>query len=58
MKISAELALSLVLALGSGFGSYSAIRADLATLHERTATALKSAEAANQRIDVIQAKHK
>lgn len=58
MKISAELALSIVLALGSGFGSYTAIRADLATLHERTASALDAAKTANQRIDAIQAQHK
>lgn len=58
MKITPEFALSLILALGSGFGSYTAIRADLATLHERTATALDTAKTANNRIDALQALHK
>ena len=50
--------LSVILALGSGAGAYTAIRADLATLHERTAVALDTARTANQRIDQLQAQHK
>jgi hypothetical protein len=43
--------LEVVLALGSGFGAYAAIRADLARLHERTDQALISATRAHERID-------
>jgi hypothetical protein len=58
MKFTAEFMLSVILALGSGAGAYTAIRADLATLHERTAVALDTARTANQRIDQLQAQHK
>ena len=53
MKFSAEFVLSTVLALGSGAGAYTAIRADLATLHERSAVALSTAQKANDRIDAL-----
>lgn len=53
MIFSAEFLMSAVLALASGFGAYSAIRQDLATLHERVAQALKEAERAQQRIDKL-----
>lgn len=43
-----------MLSAGAGAaGVYAAIRADLATLHERATTALKAAERANERIDTI-----
>lgn len=53
MKFTAEFMLSVVLALGSGVGAYTAIRADLATLHERSSNALQQAQKANDRIDAI-----
>lgn len=34
-------------------GLYAGVRADLATLHERTAQALKQAEKAHDRIDAL-----
>lgn len=51
--LTLEFFLSAVLALASGFGAYAAIRADLATLHERVAQALKEADRAQQRIDQL-----
>lgn len=53
MKFTAEFVLSVVLALGSGAGAYTAIRADLATLHERSTNALAVAQKANDRIDQL-----
>lgn len=53
MKFTAEFLLSIVLALGSGAGAYTAIRADLATLHERSTNALAAAQKANDRIDAM-----
>jgi hypothetical protein len=51
MNLSAEFLLQIVIALGSGFGAYAAIRADLATLHERATEAMKTAQRAHERID-------
>ena len=51
MNFSPELIIEVVLALGTGFGVYAAIRADLARLHERTAMALEGVKTAHQRID-------
>lgn len=51
MTFSAEFLLQVLVALGSGFGAYAAIRADLATLHERAKHAAESADAAHKRID-------
>lgn len=45
--MSMELIVSLAAILASGGGAYAAIRADLATLHERT-------KAAHERLDFIQ----
>lgn len=53
MVFSPEFLLSVVVALASGFGAYAAIRADLATLHERVAQAIKEADRAQQRIDKL-----
>lgn len=53
MVFTPEFLLSVVVALASGFGAYAAIRADLATLHERVAAALKEAERAQSRIDKL-----
>jgi hypothetical protein len=53
MNISAEFLLQIVVALGSGFGAYAAIRSDLATLHERATTALATAARAHERIDKL-----
>lgn len=53
MVFSPEFLLSVVVALASGFGAYAAIRADLATLHERVARALDEAARAQQRIDKL-----
>lgn len=44
-----------MLTVGAGAaGVYAAIRADLATLHERATAAMASAEKAHDRIDVMQ----
>lgn len=51
MNITAEFLLQIIVALGSGFGAYAAIRADLATLHERATNAQKSAARAHERLD-------
>jgi hypothetical protein len=53
VNITAELLLQVIIALGSGFGAYAAIRADLATLHERATEAKKSAARAHERIDEL-----
>lgn len=53
MIITAEFLLQIVVALGSGFGAYAAIRADLATLHERATNAQQSATRAHERLDEI-----
>lgn len=51
MTFSAEFILQIVVAVGAGFGSYAAIRADLARLHEMANNAADSAKAAHKRID-------
>jgi hypothetical protein len=51
MTFSAEFILQIVVALGSGFGAYAAIRSDLATLHERATNAMASAARAHERLD-------
>lgn len=43
MNFTQEFVLQLLLALGSGFGAYAAIRADLARLHERADRAIEKA---------------
>lgn len=53
MTITAEFMLQIIVALGSGFGAYAAIRADLATLHERTKNTKERADSAHERIDGI-----
>lgn len=53
MIFTAEFLLQIGVALASGIGAYSAIRADLATLHEKAASAIKASDAANRRIDDI-----
>lgn len=53
MTISAEFLLQIVIALGSGFGCYAAIRADLATLHERTKHTKERADEAHARLDKL-----
>lgn len=58
MKFTAEFVLSVVVALGSGVGAYTAIRADLATLHERSTNALAAAQKANDRIDQLTGRQK
>lgn len=49
--LTAEFILQVLIALASGGSVYAAIRADLATLHERTSSASKSIERAHQRLD-------
>lgn len=51
MTFTPEFILQILVALGSGFGCYAAIRADLATLHERTRNTEKRADEAHSRID-------
>ena len=52
MTFTPEILLEIMVAMGSAFGVYAAIRADLARLHERTNQAVKSAEQAHRRIDM------
>lgn len=54
MIFSAEFILEVMIALGAGLGSYAAIRADLARLHERATHALETADKAHTRIDNLQ----
>lgn len=51
MSFTPEFWLQAALAIAGGFGSYAAIRADLARLHERATQAIESAKEAHQRID-------
>lgn len=51
MTLSAEFLLQIGIALASGIGAYTAIRADLATLHEKANNAVKTADGAMRRID-------
>lgn len=50
MTFTPEFMLQIIVALGSGFGVYSAIRADLATLHERTKNLQADVDRAHKRI--------
>ena len=54
MNFTPEFWLQVVIAIGSGLGLYTAIRADLATLHERTSNTTKAVDHAHERIDTIQ----
>jgi hypothetical protein len=51
MTFDAQFMLQVMIALASGGGVYAAIRADLATLHEKTANASETAKSAHRRID-------
>lgn len=51
MTFDAQFLLQVMIALASGGGVYAAIRADLATLHEKTANASEAARTAHRRID-------
>lgn len=53
MNFTAEFLLQVMIALASGGGVYAAIRADLATLHEKTDNASAAAYNAHRRIDDI-----
>lgn len=53
MTFTPEFLFQIVVALGSGFGAYAAIRADLSMLHERTKTTKESADKAHERINDI-----
>jgi len=57
MNINAEFMLEILVAIGSGFSVYAAIRADLATLHERTKNTGQSVERAHVRIDELSQNH-
>ena len=54
MSLTPEFWLQLIVAVAAAVGTYSAIRADLATLHERTKTTKEVADMAHHRIDEIQ----
>lgn len=54
MTFTPEFMLELVIAIGSALGTYAAIRADLATLHERTKNMKDAVETAHSRIDEMQ----
>ena len=51
IPVTIEAGLGILLAICTGFGTYAAIRADLARLHERTSMALEGVKAAHERID-------
>lgn len=51
MNLTAEFLLQIGVALASGIGAYTAIRADLATLHEKVSNSAAAAVSAHQRID-------
>ncbi len=51
MTFTPELVLSLLGSIAAGFGAYTAIRADLARLHERTSQLKTDIERAHSRID-------
>jgi len=51
MNFTPEFILQILIALASGGGAYAAIRADLATLHEKAANAERTADGAMRRID-------
>lgn len=51
MNFSAEFLLQIIIALGSGFGAYAAIRSDLSRLHEIASNAARTSEGAHRRID-------
>ena len=53
MTFTPEFLLQSLLAIASGFGAYAAIRADLATLHERATNAAKRADEAHARLDKL-----
>ncbi len=53
MTLDSGFILDFVMALAACAGTYAAIRSDLARLHERVETALKSAERAHVRIDAM-----
>lgn len=55
MTFTPEFLLQIIVALGSGFGAYAAIRADLATLHERTKNTAEAVNKAHSRIDEMSA---
>jgi hypothetical protein len=57
MNMTAEFLLQIGVALASGIGAYTAIRADLATLHEKATNAAKTADAAHNRIDQMMRHH-
>lgn len=57
MTFTPEFILQIVVAVGAGFGSYAAIRADLARLHERATQAQTSAGEAHKRIDSLLKNH-
>lgn len=56
MTFTAEFVLQIIIALGSAVSVYAAIRADLATLHERTKNSASSVARAHERIDELQTK--
>ena len=50
-----ELIMQIIAGAGGAISVYAAIRADLATLHERTVNTAKVADRAHERIDELQA---
>lgn len=57
MNLTPEICLQLVVAVGAGFGSYAAIRADLTRIYERATQAHDAAAHAHRRIDDHLSKH-
>lgn len=54
MTLGPDILISLIMAAGTGFGVYAAIRADLARLNERATHAADMAARAHDRIDQLQ----
>lgn len=54
MTFTPEFILQVLIIAGSCFTVYTAIRADLATLHERTKTTKERADEAHKRIDRLE----
>jgi hypothetical protein len=53
MTFTPEFVLQILIAVGSAFGVYAGVRADLARIHERATSAHESANEAHRRIDGI-----
>lgn len=58
MNLEPQFILQVLVAMASGAGAYTAIRADLARMHERLDHTKESADQAHKRIDQMMGQHK